>query len=400
MPLKQVAKKILARTPGLSRLVHAVYRRRRVARRRGEVSRALRQDLFGIHPFEGSSYSVAHEPTIRCNLSCKMCYQANFRDDVNTMPLMNFGKELRTPEIMAMYDSMKLRFIGLVGSEIFVRKDIFQLFEHLQDHGIPYTILTNGTLINEKNIDILRKFAPSTRRIIYSIDGPREIHNTIRGTENAFDQVCHAILLTKPYFTVSVNTVILAENLEHLEAVVTIVKDLGLPTLNLTFEEVYSAKEIARTREILVREHGWKEGEFEISTHERDGFPYSLEHLKKRMREVRRFAESRGVFLNFTPYTWEENLEEYYHGTAHKKLRLVCPKLLEPTARIDHLGNVLFCGVLRKGWGNLLEKPFEEIWNGGEFRDFRRKLLEGNMLPICRRCCKVDSLPGKAPRGE
>lgn len=395
MPLKQTGKRLLARTPLINRLAHAIHRRIQVARRRSAVRRSLETDLFAVHSFDGEAYSVAHEPTIRCNLSCKMCYQANFRGDVNTMPLMNFGKELRTPDILRLYDSLKLRFIGLVGSEVFIRKDIFQLFEHLQKSGVPFTILTNGTLINEKNIENLRKHSASVRRIIYSIDGPREVHNAIRGTEEAFDQVCHAIELTRPHFNVSVNTVILQENLKHLEEVVTIVKGLGLPTLSLTFEEVYSGEEIARSKEILIKDHGWKDSEFEISTHERNEFPYSLQYLKKRLRDVRRFAESQGVFVNFTPYTWEENLDEYYYGTAHKKMQLVCPKLLEPTARIDHLGNVLFCGVLRKSWGNLLERPFEEIWNNEDFREFRKKLLDGNMLPICRRCCKVDSLPEK-----
>lgn len=393
MPLKQLVRKLIARTPGVNSLVHAAHRRRQVARRRQSVSAALKNDLFGVQSLNGRSYSVAHEPTIRCNLSCKMCYQANFRDDVNTMPLMNFGKELRTPDVLRLYDSLNLSFIGLVGSEIFVRKDIFEILAHLQNKGVPYTLLTNGTLITEKNIETLRRFAPSTKRIIYSIDGPREIHNAIRGTEQAFDQVCHAIELTREHFNVSVNTVILEENLDHIEATIDIVRGLGLPTLNLTFEEVYTPKEIRTTREILVRDLGWQEGGFEISTHERDGFPYTLDRLKARLRDVRRYAESKGVFVNFTPYTWEENLEEYYAGTGHKKLQLICPKLLEPTARIDHLGNVLFCGVLRKTWGNLLERSFEDIWNDQQFRDFRRRLLDGNMLPICRRCCKVDSLP-------
>lgn len=393
MPVKSTLRRLLARTPGVNRAVHAAHRRRQVKRRRRDVARALKTDLFGVQPFDGRKYSVAHEPTIRCNLKCKMCYQANFRDDVNTMPMMNFGKELRTAEIQKLYDGLNIRFAGMVGSEIFIRKDIFEILGHLAKSGVRFSILTNGTLIDEKNIARLKSLAGSVARIIYSIDGPRELHNSIRGTAEAFDQTCRAILLTKPFFTVSVNTVILAENLDHLEEVVGVVRDLGLPTLNLTFEEVYSALEIARTKQILVEHFGWKEGEFEISTHERDGFPYSLDHLKKRVREVRRFAEAHGVFVNFTPYTWEENLDEYYDGTGHKKLDLVCPKLLEPTARIDHLGNVLWCGVLRKSWGNLLETPFEQIWNGEDFREFRRKLLDGNLLPICRRCCKVDSLP-------
>ncbi len=392
MPMKQLLRKMIARTPAVNWIVHNAYRSRQISRRREDVRRALLGDLFGVHQFDGRKYSVAHEPTIRCNLKCKMCYQANFRDDINTMPLMNYGAELGTEEIKRLYDRLNLSFIGLVGSEIFIRRDIFELLTHLQRANVPFTILTNGTLINEKNIDALLSVRSSVRRIIYSIDGPRELHNEIRGTPQAFDQVCRAIELTKRLFTVSVNTVLLADNLDRLEETVMIIKDLGLPTLNLTFEEVYSSREIARTRQVLIEDFGWKEGEFDISTHERNGFPYSLEYLKKRLKDVRRFAESNGVFVNFTPYTWEENVDEYYNGTGHQKLRLICPKIFEPSARIDHLGNVVFCGVLRKSWGNLLETSFEQIWNDEGFRQFRRKLLDGNLLAICRRCCKVDSL--------
>jgi len=384
---------MIARAPVVNRIVHAIHRRRQRSERREAVRRALAGDLFGPFPFDGKRYSVAHEPTIRCNLKCSMCYQANFRDDVNTMSLMNYGREMQTEEILRLYDRLRLSFIGLVGSEIFIRKDIFEIFAHLRRNGVPFTILTNGTLINETNIDRLLESKASVRRIIYSIDGPRELHDRIRGVPGAFDQVCHAIELTRPHFSVSVNTVILSENLHCLEDVVLIARHLGLPTLSLTFEEVYGTAEVDLTRRILVERFGWKEGTFEISTHQRDGFAYSEAHLRKRLDEVRRYAESKGIFVNFTPYTWEENLSEYYQGTGHRKLRLICPKLLEPTARVDHLGNVLFCGVLRKSWGNLMETPFEEIWNDVGFREFRKKLLEGNMLPICRRCCKVDSLP-------
>ena len=36
--------------------------------------------------------------------------------------------------------------------------------------------------------------------------------------------------------------------------------------------------------------------------------------------------------------------------------------------------------------GNILERDFESIWNGKEMRDFRKKLLSDEDIPMCRDC--------------
>ena len=36
--------------------------------------------------------------------------------------------------------------------------------------------------------------------------------------------------------------------------------------------------------------------------------------------------------------------------------------------------------------GNINEKPFYEIWNGPEFKKFRREMKKG-LMPVCTRCC-------------
>lgn len=96
-----------------------------------------------------------------------------------------------------------------------------------------------------------------------------------------------------------------------------------------------------------------------------------------------------GVFVGIMPYFWRDNLDKYYYGTARLYMRLVCTKMLSSVIRLDHQGNVYHCGAIRKSFGNLLETPLDEIWNSEEYRDFRKKMTENNLLPICARCCKV-----------
>ena len=53
---------------------------------------------------------------------------------------------------------------------------------------------------------------------------------------------------------------------------------------------------------------------------------------------------------------------------------------------IDANANVIACFNIKTSFGNLLEKSFEEIWNGEAYRTFRQRLVEANLLPICKAC--------------
>ena len=43
--------------------------------------------------------------------------------------------------------------------------------------------------------------------------------------------------------------------------------------------------------------------------------------------------------------------------------------------------------------GDLAESSLEEIWNGPRYVELRRRLLEHELFPVCRRCCKVELSP-------
>ena len=51
-------------------------------------------------------------------------------------------------------------------------------------------------------------------------------------------------------------------------------------------------------------------------------------------------------------------------------------------------GNVSSCDFVNEIYGNIREKDFEKMWNSKKARNFRKKIKK-QLLPQCRRCCKL-----------
>ena len=384
-PISQIAKRAIAGRPALFGRLYQPYSDYQFRKRQRYLASRYRQLLQGDDPVRaGTAFSIGHEPTIRCNLACKMCYQGNFREDESGV------RELTTERIIAAYDRVKVADAKLVGSEIFMRKDLYDLLDYLWKRRIPTSLMTNGTLLDGKGVERLRRY-DNIEWIGFSVDGPEAVHNAIRGRSYAFARTVRAVRETLPYFTVSLNTVILDENLDELASLLHLGKELAVPFVHYIFEEAYSQEDVRLTQEILLQQMGWEAGSYEICTNVRQGFDYSYEELVAALDKLKREGQRLGVYPVFSPDVWSRKLPQYYHGTAPRDLHLVCAKLIsdDPTFRLDHLGNVHHCGVIRRPFGNLLEQPPEEIWNSEEYRRYRKLLMDGRLLPICKRCCKA-----------
>ncbi|HEX2987951.1 MAG TPA: radical SAM protein [Chloroflexota bacterium] len=383
--ISQFAKRAIAGKPALFGWLYQPYADYLFKKRRSYLAARYQELLHSDQRAEaGTAFSIGHEPTIRCNLACKMCYQGDFREDEGGV------KELTLDQMIAVYDRVNVSDAKLVGSEIFMRKDIYELLDYLWKRKIPTSLMTNGTLLNEEGIQKLRKY-DNIEWVGFSVDGSKEIHNAIRRRPYAFDRTVEAIGRTMPYFTVSVNSVILKENLDDLTSILRLCKKLGIPFVHYIFEEAYSQAQVQKTHQILQSEMGWGPDDYEICTNVRDDFEYSFEELVSAIDKLKREGRKLGVYPVFSPDVWSRRLSDYYFGTAAKNLHLVCAKLVSdtPTFRLDHLGNVHHCGVIRRPFGNLLEQSPEEIWNSEEYRRYRKLLMGKNLLPICTRCCKA-----------
>ena len=84
----------------------------------------------------------------RCNLTCKHCYSIS----ADT----NFPGELTTEQVYTVMDDLrdfKVPVLILSGGEPLLRPDIFDIAKRAKAKGFYVGLSSNGTLIDENNID-------------------------------------------------------------------------------------------------------------------------------------------------------------------------------------------------------------------------------------------------------
>ncbi len=112
------------------------------------------------------------ELTKRCNNNCIHCYNNLPQEDVHAKK-----KELSTEEIKDIVDQavdLGLLWILLTGGEIFLRKDLVELYLYMKKKGLLVSIFTNATLITKEHAGILKKYPPRDIEIsVYGISAQK-----------------------------------------------------------------------------------------------------------------------------------------------------------------------------------------------------------------------------------
>lgn len=312
------------------------------------------------------------EPTSLCNLRCKMCY---FDRKLTVKP-----GEMNTGQIETMIDNLpSMKRVNLIGGEPFMRRDIFEILAHLEKRGVYTVISTNGTLVSREKSERLKKFH-NLEGLSMSIDGTKKTHNSIRGTEYAFDNTVNAMRWLKNDIFVLITTVFQKDNIHELSDTINLLADLGLSHFLLEHERRYLKEDIELTADMLdipTTSFGLK-----ISDALDPG--YSLQELKKSLQTAEETARKRGIKIYYLPSHFKEKMAQCHTFSLRENGRYFCREVFK--GRIGALGNVFHCPAIRHSFGNILEQPFEEIWNSEEHRSFRRKLVENNLLPVCKTC--------------
>ncbi len=145
---------------------------------------------------------VFHTITTRCNLRCKYCcIWAKKEKEMNTEQIKTAIKEFAEAGTICWHFS---------GGEPLLRRDMGKLVNFANDEGIYTKINTNGILF-KKRINELRR----VDIIYFSLDGPKEIHEKMRGI-GTYDKVIEAIKLAKEEnFNVSISPVIHKDHIKN-----------------------------------------------------------------------------------------------------------------------------------------------------------------------------------------
>jgi radical SAM protein with 4Fe4S-binding SPASM domain len=313
---------------------------------------------------------VVLEPTQRCNLRCKMCHQ-------DRVALSKQG-ELTLEQIVAFFNrNTQLKKISLIGGEIFVRRDIVAVIRHL-NRNRDIVLSTNGTLVGNSEIETLRN-CKRVFTVCISLDGTRAVHDSIRGVDGAYDRAIRTIEGLAPFLPVTVNCVILNENLECLTEVVNICASMGVKKIKLELERKFPEGVIDQT----LDEFKLQSDELPIASKER-AETYCLNTLRDRLVECRDQGKKQGIYVTFDPPYLMDEIEACCSGNIRTKKKCICDNLRR--AVIAPNGDLVHCFIIRKIFGNILHDSFDEIWNSETANRFRLPLLQNNLTPLCERC--------------
>lgn len=118
--------------------------------------------------------------TNACNLRCKHCYHPHHQND-GAIGLEDWFNVLDQYETLV--KNLHFRpYVVICGGEPFLSKHFEPVLENLlaRDWDCKLSVLTNGTIVDPRKADLLRKFKDVTVQV--SLDGPDETsHDSVRG---------------------------------------------------------------------------------------------------------------------------------------------------------------------------------------------------------------------------
>lgn len=167
---------------------------------------------------------VEWEITNACNLRCLHCYVAaneKLEKELDTNEALRLVEEL---------DNTGVTDITISGGEPFLRSDLWRIIEEIKSRRIPFSVYTNGTLLNDKRIRRLAEY--NIKTISVSLDGATaETHNFVQNAKT-FDKVLAAIKSLQDYdVKVQVLFTLMKVNFTEFDVLVELCKKLNVDSV-------------------------------------------------------------------------------------------------------------------------------------------------------------------------
>ena len=306
-------------------------------------------------------------PHSRCNCRCVMCdiWKAN-----------NEKKELTSEEIerhLPAFDKLKVKEVVLSGGEALMHNNLWKLCELLHQHRIKVTLLSTGLLLRKFS----REVVSNVDEVIVSLDGSREVHNTIRNIPEAFEKLADGIKAVReqnPFFRITGRCVLQRYNYFDLESIVISARQIGLDQISFLPADVSTSafnhiadKEKDRIHEIALNLYEARDFQSIVeSTFER----FESEYISKFIAEAP--DKMRKIPLYYMAMMGEGKFES--------------PPCNAPwvSAVLESDGRLMPC-FFHKEYGNVHGNDFESVLNSKEAIEFRKN-LSVKKNEVCKKC--------------
>ena len=162
-----------------------------------------------------------------CNFACRMCYVRKTAKEVaeSRRPILTLDDWLRIAQEAR---EQGMLYLLLTGGEPFLWPHFWELYEALIKMGFLVSINTNGSLIDDKAVERLKRLPP--RRVNITLYGASdETYEALCQTKGVFTRVTHAIeSLRKAGILVKLNGTMTPDNICDLDYLIDYAKDRGL----------------------------------------------------------------------------------------------------------------------------------------------------------------------------
>jgi MoaA/NifB/PqqE/SkfB family radical SAM enzyme len=305
--------------------------------------------------------AIAIALTERCNLSCKMCGRMELQK-----------KDLSCEKIMSLLDeayALGARRFDPWGAELFMRDDLPDILAYADRIGFrEIYIVSNGLLLNRS--DLLDKLAViKSLVLIISIDGPKEIHDELRGT-GVFDQAVSSLSkLGQKGIKRSIASIIMRPTINHLHKIVDLAADLNI--------RIISMQPYCRDAAGSGCDHSM----FEFRSDEKN-------MVAKKLKDLLRYARRKNVMI----YT--ENMMRHFASYLSEGISPFPPQgchIPSKTLVVDIEGNAHPCFTIKKQMGNINEMSLSSIWQSDIHKGFIVSALEKKCPGCMRACSDVES---------
>lgn len=296
------------------------------------------------------------EPTIRCNLRCRMCDLSIWGRTCADMSFENFKKILNQFSVVR---NLNIQGMG----EPLLNKDLFKMIAYAKSKHIPnVSIITNGMLLNEANSRALLN--SGIDRITISLDAATPVlyESIRRGAKFSVvtKNIKHFSAINRKNgskIAVNIGMTCNADNIHEVQKMVKLVSAMGVSNLNIGGTHMWG------------KDH-WK------SAMKGKLLENNAQKTKDYIRQAENEALKRHINLTFTFLSFKK-----------KSIKCTWPWL---GSYITADGYVTPCCIhgfdpRKLNFGNVFQTPFKKIWNSASYMQFRKKFSSGT--PDFCKCC-------------
>lgn len=335
---------------------------------------------------------VQVKPTSSCNLRCRTCtlWHTDIESGVKTDSGARRLSDAELGTLIADFASWGVQRLEIADGEPFLRQGTPQLIKQAASLGLNTMAISNGTLIDRALAARLVRDGLNT--LIVSLDGPRELHDEIRGVEGTFAKISRAVGLINeekkrcgsPSPTLIFHTVVSRLNLRRLDEVLEISETLGAAAAAFRYLSQVPPEAVTLTNEALGGEYASPAHHYTVE--EDLGIPAEdLPQLGAMLEKLVQTGNRCTVQLALDPLLFDLARENRHVPRSFQGPG--CP-LVGDFLQISPRGVVHPCPMLTgRGLGSVRNKTVREIFEAPESQALIQRIQDLFPLPICPHCC-------------